>query len=232
MYEDSSARCHKATTIFTYKVPKNADGGVYRIHVSHSHFPIPESWELLRIREYHSKRLQVQVDFIKESFLPGEQGEGKLTIRSLDGSPLPDPLIATLDCGQQGVEVQTRVLNFSPVGTFAQALFYFRLSGDYREETLTISFYFPQFEDSHEAFVPVVQEDLLTIDFSPEGGLYAVDKPNVVYFEAFTDPYRSEFASFSHACIIYTNRSTLQNETIACDVGTMRLGKGLITVTP
>jgi uncharacterized protein YfaS (alpha-2-macroglobulin family) len=46
--------------------------------------------QTFRIREYHEKKLDISLDYEKLSYTAGEEVKGKITVKKMDGTPLPD----------------------------------------------------------------------------------------------------------------------------------------------
>jgi len=73
--------------VFTYKVPKDAKGGEYRIKVDSGNFAT--TFRKFRINQYSQPELLVTVDFDKNNYSSGDQVKAKVKVRKPDGERLP-----------------------------------------------------------------------------------------------------------------------------------------------
>lgn len=85
---DYNLKCENSSYILRWTIPKNQAGGMFKAKIEDYIHPIVI--QTFRIREYHEKKLEISLDYEKISYSPGDEVWGKITVKKMDGTPLPD----------------------------------------------------------------------------------------------------------------------------------------------
>jgi uncharacterized protein YfaS (alpha-2-macroglobulin family) len=78
------------TIVRSFKVNQYVTGGEYLVKAEANDGAFPVTYRKIRIRSYQDREYIVNVDFSKESYMPGDIVRAKVHIKRLDGQPLPD----------------------------------------------------------------------------------------------------------------------------------------------
>jgi hypothetical protein len=86
IYSDNNAAVIGGTTAFTWKIPKDTNGGEYTIKVSGEDFPC--SYRKFRVNQFSQPELFVTLDFEKQNYSLGDKVVAKVKVRRPDGEAL------------------------------------------------------------------------------------------------------------------------------------------------
>lgn len=78
------------TIVRSFKVEQHIAGGEYLVKAEANDARFTVTYRKIRIRSYQDRQYIVNVDFSKESYIPGDIVRAKVFIKRLDGQPLPD----------------------------------------------------------------------------------------------------------------------------------------------
>ena len=86
--DDYNFKCENSSYILWWTIPKNQAGGMFKVKIED--YIHPTVIQTFRIWEYHEKKLDISLDYEKLSYSPGDEVWGKITVKKMDGTPLPD----------------------------------------------------------------------------------------------------------------------------------------------
>ena len=160
-------------------------------------YSLAESIVKFRVREYHQKQL-VSFDYSQESYAPGDQVEGKLTLRSVDNDVIPQGAYFDL-ATSSGEQKKNIAINSDGSGYFT-----FKIPDDWEDGTISVSFtvHVGQNQSTKTDIVTVVQKDTIAFEFTGESGPIISSACNKIYFEAFSDESKAEHVDIANAQLI------------------------------
>jgi len=103
-----------STASFTYKVPEDAVGGEYMIKVYN--YNMPPAYRKIRIREYEKDNLIIVVTLGQDSYRPGDNVLGQITVTNADGSPFQEQPTYTLAVSFEDNKINNENLKLSTAG--------------------------------------------------------------------------------------------------------------------
>ena len=158
-----NAKCTNSSKVLEYKIPKDMKGGVYYIKASdYSQSP---SKVKFRVREYQQKSL-VTFDYSQESYNPGDQVEGKLTLKSVDNEPIP--ATSYFDVKTSAGESRSNLA----IDSNGFGYFTFKVPNDWSDGTISVSYTIHVGDKSSTKTdtITVVQKNTIAIEFTGESG--------------------------------------------------------------
>ena len=121
----------------------------------------------------------------------------------MDGNPLPDS--ATYSIQGDGISQPGLKLDLNGQGDFQ-----FTIPGHSTDNFFPVTYTVQAdaLTNTKADSIALVQKSKMFIDFTPESGMAVFGANNKIYFEAFVNAERSEFADFQNAFLTETSGST------------------------
>ena len=192
--------------------------------ISISDYSLPPSKIKFRVRDFQQKSLAT-FDYSQESYNPGDQVEGKLTVKSVDNKPIPTA--SYFEVKTSAGETRSNL----PIDSNGFGFFTFKVPNDWKEGSISVSYIIHVGESSSTKtdIVTVVQKSSIVIDFTGESGKIIDNAWNKIYFEAFADNSRAEHVDISNAQIFEIKNSNSET-VISSGVSTQFFGRGYFEI--
>ena len=219
---DYNSKCTNSSKLFEYQIPKDMKGGIY--YISISDYSLPPSKIKFRVRDFQQKSLAT-FDYSQESYNPGDQVEGKLTVKSVDNEPISTA--SYFEVKTSAGETRSNL----PIDSNGFGFFTFKVPNDWKEGSISVSYTIHVGESSSTKtdIVTVVQKSSIVIDFTGESGKIIDNAWNKIYFEAFADDSRAEHVDISNAQIFEIKNSNSET-VISSGVSTQFFGRGYFEI--
>ena len=158
-----NAKCTNSSKVLEYKIPKDMKGGVY--YIKTSDYSQPPSKVKFRVREYQQKSLVI-FDYSQESYNPGDQVEGKLTLKSVDNEPIP--AASYFDVKTSAGESRSNLA----IDSNGFGYFTFKVPNDWSDGTISVSYTIHVGDNASTKTdtITVVQKNTIAIEFTGESG--------------------------------------------------------------
>lgn len=217
----------------SWKVPESQEGGVYKVQMSDHQ--LPSAVVSFRVREYNERKFEIMLDYMQESYSPGEEVQGKITVRYMDGSEIGEKVQVSI-FGQAGLYQSN--IKIDPLT--GEAHFTFVIPEQFEGGAYVATYHIRNGDDqeSKSDSITILQDGSLFIEFTGESGSIIPDIKNKVYFEAFSDDSKSEHVDIKGAKLIGYNQDAMGRtkkdwtEDVEMGIHTMHHGRGHFTFTP
>jgi len=176
------------------------------------------------VRDYDRAQLVVDVKLGKDTYNPGEEVNGEITVRRSDGVAFEEAPSFDLFVSFWGNSVSLEDKQLSIEG---KGFFNFEIPEEVYQEVNSIAFTvrYQEIVATTTKNLIVAQPDQLVVYFYPETGYYVHSTSQTVFFQAWTSHSQSQIADFSNAKLIEVGESG-DEKVIKENISTSHRGKG------
>jgi hypothetical protein len=214
-----------------FTLPPGLSGGVYTLKVREVNGKFPEEKRTFLVNNYQPPRLNMEVEFHRKSYGPGEEVIVKSKVARVDGNAsIPNqPVLATATVdGQQVGPVVT--VKTDAKGNVPDIRFTLPKTMTRGEGSVALQFTDGASLEPKVKPLPIVL-DKLAVDFFPEGGDLVAGVPNRVYFRVRTTTDRP--AELTGRIVDKAGKVITQVQTVNDDnKAGVNQGLGLFAFTP